>query len=169
MFIAGSIRHLISLFNQKRNKKKNTFIPPKPDLHKILVMRSLDDTANFVEKYLGNAIYRPSRETFIRSVLNCFSFENLMVCEFGVYKARSTNYLAKLLPHSTIHGFDSFFGLPQKWSGNDQDKGYFNLNGQPPIVENNVKLWVGDFSDTIPKFKSLNSHIEKINLLIIDY
>lgn len=72
------------------------------------------------------------------------------------------------MPNCTIHGFDSFFGLPKEWSGNDQDQGYFNLNGKPPIVEKNVKLWEGDFSNSIPKFKSLNSHIQKIDLLIID-
>ena len=72
-----------------------------------------------------------------------------LICEFGVYKGESINFLANHF-NKTIHGFDSFEGLPETWNGYFQ-KGHFAIKGLPK-VKNNVSLHKGSFEETIPKF-----------------
>ena len=50
------------------------------------------------------------------------------VLEFGVFSGRSITFAANALPNITVHGFDSFEGLPEDW-----------------VRENNVSAdeWVG--------------------------
>ncbi len=41
--------------------------------------------------------------------------------EFGVGVGKTTNFIAALVPHNFVHGFDSFKGLPEYWkSGLDK-------------------------------------------------
>ncbi|MAI10618.1 MAG: hypothetical protein CBD27_09690 [Rhodospirillaceae bacterium TMED167] len=39
--------------------------------------------------------------------------------EFGVYKVGTINLMARLFPHQNFHGFDSFYGLHEKWGPYD--------------------------------------------------
>jgi hypothetical protein len=57
---------MLSFFKKKVIPRPNY----KPNLWDILVKRSLDETADFVERNLNSAIYRPSRELFYLSVVN---------------------------------------------------------------------------------------------------
>ncbi|MFN3741267.1 MAG: class I SAM-dependent methyltransferase [Anaerolineales bacterium] len=86
-----------------------------------------------------------------------------MICEFGVAGGKSINFLAKLLPHRILHGFDSFEGLPEDW-GAMLPKGAFK---QPvPKVAANVRLHKGWFADSLPLFLAENSG--KADFLFID-
>lgn len=71
--------------------------------------------------------------------------------EFGVEKGRSLRMLAELAGR-TVHGFDSFLGLPEDWSGTFESKGKFSQRGKLPKLPGNAKLHVGLFEDTLPKF-----------------
>ena len=74
--------------------------------------------------------------------------------EFGVNEGGTISYIAKQKPAATIHGFDSFEGLPEDWSGNAMYAGYFNRKGRLPKVPSNVTLHRGWFKDSVPKFAS---------------
>ena len=152
----------------KSSLKKKSKPISKPNLWDLLVKRSLDDTADFVEANLKSAIYRPSRGAFYLSVVNSIQKNTALVCEFGVYKGRSINTLSQMLPNAVFFGFDSFTGLPEKWDGNDLDKGYFNLSGIPPVTNKNVEFRIGSFADTIPIFTKEISEKTQIDLLHID-
>ena len=152
----------------KRFKKVSPSPNSKPNLWDLLVKRSLDDTANFVEANLKTAIFRPSRGSFYQSIVNSIDKEKALVCEFGVYNGRSINTLSSMLPNAVFFGFDSFTGLPETWEGNDLDKGYFNRLGIPPVVNGNVELRIGSFNDTIPIFIEEISQKTQIDLLHID-
>lgn len=67
--------------------------------------------------------------------------------EFGVATGRTVRHWARLWPNETIHGFDSFEGLPETWLWNIR-KGHFAQ--QLPKVPNNVKLYKGWFNQTLP-------------------
>jgi hypothetical protein len=88
------------------------------------------------------------------------------VFEFGVYRGDSINYFADKLSDRIIYGFDSFEGLPEFWRDGFRE-GASSLNGQMPIVRQNVKLVKGIFSESIETF-FLNHEIDKISLVHID-
>ena len=72
-----------------------------------------------------------------------------LYCEFGVFKGESINFIASETSH-TIHGFDSFEGLPEEWTPGFP-KAAFELE-QIPEVRRNVVLHKGWFEDTLPVF-----------------
>ena len=86
--------------------------------------------------------------------------------EFGVYKGESINYFAQKLSHKNIYGFDSFMGLPEFWR-DGFNKNFFSLEGEMPVVGQNVKLIKGLFEDTIDAFL-IDYNIDKISLIHID-
>jgi hypothetical protein len=70
--------------------------------------------------------------------------------EFGVYKGGTIRYIADRVGASQIvHGFDSFEGLSEAWSG---DPSRFDAQGRLPKVPSNVQLHKGYFSDTLPQW-----------------
>jgi hypothetical protein len=75
------------------------------------------------------------------------------VAEFGVYTGASLTRIAKFFPHRTVHGFDSFVGLPDAWGGTSKGAGAFDVGAKPPELSvSNVEWHVGWFQDTVPVF-----------------
>ena len=75
------------------------------------------------------------------------------LAEFGVYKGTSLTQIAKFFPDRTVHGFDSFAGLPDAWGGTSKGAGAFDIGAKPPKLSvSNVKFHVGWFEETIPAF-----------------
>jgi tetratricopeptide (TPR) repeat protein len=72
-----------------------------------------------------------------------------MVLEFGVRRGTSINHLAEIAGQ-TVHGFDSFEGLPEAWVNAPQ--GVLTTGTQLPPVRDNVVLHAGWFDDTLPAF-----------------
>ena len=95
------------------------------------------------------------------------------ILEFGVWEAKSINQIADVFKDKTIHGFDSFEGLPEDWPTQKihlteppkHPKGHFALE-KLPEVRSNVKLWVGWFDKTILDYKK--EHSNPISFLHID-
>jgi len=84
--------------------------------------------------------------------------------EFGVASGRTVNYISKFT-EEIVYGFDSFYGLPEKWR-DGFEQGEFNLDGILPQVNPNVSLIKGWFQDTLPAF--LTEHDKKISFIHID-
>jgi len=85
-------------------------------------------------------------------------------CEFGVWRGSGINFFADRT-EAVIHGFDSFEGLPETF-GVDYPKGRFSLGGKLPKVRKNVKLHVGWFDKTLPKFKE--EYSDTVSFIHID-
>jgi hypothetical protein len=84
-------------------------------------------------------------------------------CEFGVYGGYTINLLGGFRPSVTFHGFDSFEGLPEAWTGHgDFD---FGRGGEMPAVCSNVTLHKGWFSETLPPFAKT---VETVAFLHVD-
>ena len=75
-----------------------------------------------------------------------------LYCEFGVASGTTINFIAQRVKDTTIHGFDSFEGLPEDWRAGFL-KGKFRM-GALPEVRSNVELYKGWFDDTLPGFVS---------------
>lgn len=95
--------------------------------------------------------------------------------EFGVFLARSTNHLARRIAPAVVHGFDSFMGLPEPWEDRSTAnpagtvrKGAFDMHGALPNVEDNVRLHVGWFRDTVPAWLADPANRVPIRLIHVD-
>jgi predicted O-methyltransferase YrrM len=88
-----------------------------------------------------------------------------LLCEFGVFEAESTNYIARHLPGRRLYGFDSFEGLPETWRP-EFEAGMFSTGGRLPQVERNVSLIKGWFDETLPRFAA--EHPGPVAMLHID-
>lgn len=87
-----------------------------------------------------------------------------LVCEFGVATGRTINQIAKLLPDTTVYGFDSFEGLPETWQSY-YPKGSFKMATLPPVSAN-VELIKGWFNETLPGF--LQTHAGAARFVHVD-
>jgi Macrocin-O-methyltransferase (TylF) len=87
--------------------------------------------------------------------------------EFGVWRGNTINVIADHVGNqTTVHGFDSFEGLPEDWQGRYRE-GEFHMNGALPKVRPNVVLHKGWFDETVPKFAAEHPD-EPVALLHID-
>jgi methyltransferase family protein len=111
--------------------------------------RALAQTVEYVEQNMMSAIgvYTPRQALDV--ALTHVAVDGHFV-EFGVFKGGTIRYIAAKYPRRTIHGFDSFEGLPGAWSGTMMDKGTFALGGNLPKVPHNVSLHKGWFNATLP-------------------
>lgn len=76
---------------------------------------------------------------------------NGLILEFGVFKGRTINQIAKFFHPRDVFGFDSFQGLPEDWR-EGYEKGKFSTDGELPKVDKNVTLIKGLFQDTLQPF-----------------
>ncbi len=77
--------------------------------------------------------------------------------EFGVAGGRSITVLAQAAAPNLVHGFDSFEGLPEDWTGHMERRGAFSQRGLLPKVPANVRLHRGWFSDSLPPWLAQNA------------
>ena len=84
--------------------------------------------------------------------------------EFGVYTGNTINYISQFT-NEKVYGFDSFEGLPEKWR-DGFDKGKFSVNGNLPIVNNNVILIKGWFDETLTEFMTMTN--KKVSFIHLD-
>jgi hypothetical protein len=64
--------------------------------------------------------------------------------------------MARRIGGKTIHGFDSFEGLPEAWSGFSLGSKAFDVKGKLPRVPANVRLHKGFFDASLPLWLAEN-------------
>lgn len=90
--------------------------------------------------------------------------ENTLWMEFGVFSGKSINYISKFTG-DFVYGFDSFCGLPEDWRSGYL-KGSFDMKGNLPKTNSNVKLIQGLFEETLETFIQENN--KKVSFLHMD-
>jgi len=123
--------------------------------YRAMQVRALDETVDFIALHMPDALAFDTPKEVLAHALSLAPKAGLYA-EFGVNSGGSINFIAKTAPGQTIHGFDSFEGLPENWGGNNMAAGYFNRGGTFPKVRNNVKLHRGWFNESLPPFLSAN-------------
>jgi hypothetical protein len=86
--------------------------------------------------------------------------------EFGVANGDATRIWTRLLKHpeTVLHGFDSFEGLPEKWT-NDRPKGMFSTDGALPQIDDpRVRFFKGWFEKTLDQYVPPNRSVLIINM-----
>ncbi len=132
--------------------------------HHALLQRALDETADYITSNMSAAMVKRDDLAVLNDALRHASSDGLYF-EFGVRSGRSINHIARRRPKVTVHGFDSFEGLPEPWTGWTIDSGGFGGEGIPN-VEPNVELHVGWFDDTLDPF--LTEHPGDVSFVHID-
>jgi len=125
------------------------------------LMATADTAAYFQEHMLTTPLFK-SRAALHKTVF-ARPLPPGLVLEFGVAGGRSLNRLAQLQPERTVHGFDSFQGLPEAWRS-DYQEGHFAQ--RIPAIAENARLVVGYFEDTLGPF--LQSTDQPLALLHVD-
>lgn len=120
------------------------------------------ESAEYVLTHMGGISGTIDRRFIIEHCTKRAPEEGLYL-EFGVSQGYSINHIASFT-ESTVHGFDSFEGIPEDWGS--CKKGAFSTHGKLPDVKSNVTLHVGLFDDTLPEF--LKENTEKVHFLHID-
>lgn len=131
----------------------------------LVVQRAHERAAAFIEQHAATALILRRKRRLHHYLASKISGDGLCI-ECGVFQGASINFLAKLLPERTFHGFDSFEGLSEDWTGNDHQSGHFDLSGNLPKVEPNVRLIKGWIDDTFQPF--LDENEGPIDYLHID-
>jgi hypothetical protein len=112
--------------------------------------RARRQSADYVAAYMAEALIFADRWDLLGYAAAQAPSRGLML-EFGVADGGSLRHLARTTSRE-LHGFDSFEGLPDDWSGTFERKGKFGRGGRLPEVPPSVTLHKGWFDDTLPRF-----------------
>ena len=128
-----------------------------PSTRLVLRQRAVDQSVDYItsDARFNNVHVSPNNPTALGEGLRRVGIDG-MAAEFGVYKGASLTKIARHFPDRTVHGFDSFIGLPGHWG--TKSKGSFDVGAKPPeLPVSNVEFHVGWFEDTVPGFAAENS------------
>lgn len=124
------------------------------DLRKECQRQALQESAHLINRHMIKAKSFPNKFQLLEYSLASVPAElKGLYCEFGVYKGETVNFIASKTPN-TVHGFDSFDGLPEDWR-EGFEKGTFQMNGLPK-VRDNVRLVKGWFNESLPGWRQQN-------------
>jgi len=112
--------------------------------------RAHESSLNFIEETARKAIAFASPKDLMRYALRTAQADLGAFAEFGVYRGKSINFIAKQVSPATVFGFDSFEGLPVHW--HNMERSSFSLGGRPPKVRDNVRLIKGLYDESLPGF-----------------
>jgi methyltransferase family protein len=128
-----------------------------------LKLGAMLDGAEYAAEHMRGAHASTDKDEILLRALEHAPHDGLFL-EFGVWSGRTINLIAERV-NATVHGFDSFQGLPEDWQPGYR-RGSFHTNGRLPSVRPNVTLHVGWFHETLPSF--IAEHCEPIAFLHVD-
>jgi predicted O-methyltransferase YrrM len=134
------------------------------NIERELQRRARSTTIDLIESSFGSAKMVRSQQAVLNYALNEVARKQPgLYLEFGVYQGTTINLIASTT-NDTVHGFDSFEGLPEDWRA-DFDKGTFKVPELPSVLPN-VILHKGWFSETLPGF--LEKYSGAVSFLHVD-
>jgi hypothetical protein len=141
---------MTDLLVQVRNELRTTRTIPSTGV--TLRRRAVDQAADYIisDSRFDDLQVSQHNSGALQAALKAVTLEGI-VAEFGVYKGSSLTKIARFFPDRTVHGFDSFIGLPEAWGA--KGAGAFDVGAKPPeLPVSNVEFHVGWFDDTVPVF-----------------
>lgn len=118
-------------------------------------IRALDRTVDYIEREMPDALGFENQRELIEYSLRETKVDGHYL-EFGVFTGGTIRFMAKRVGSRMIHGFDSFEGLPESWSGFSLGQETFSLKGKLPKVPANVRLHRGWFDQSLPPWLTEN-------------
>lgn len=146
-------------FNEKLDEIYESIIQSEQSLNNVQEAKSIElaririaaeQTAAYIDENMDTTDALENPFKLLDHSLNSVNPNlNGYYAEFGVYKGTTINYIASKID-MTIHGFDSFEGLPEDWR-TEFKKGHFKMEGLPEVAEN-VELHKGWFDTTVAEW-----------------
>jgi len=123
------------------------------DLMLDLRLAAKRDTVAYITPHLKTAMLFADRYALLDYALKLAKAATPkgLVCEFGVAGGKTLRHIAARWD-GPVHGFDSFEGLPEDWTGTAEQAGRFDLKGKLPKLAPNAQLHVGWFEKSLPPF-----------------
>jgi hypothetical protein len=118
-------------------------------------LRALQRSVDYIENTMPDALGFESQRELTEFALSAVQIEGHYL-EFGVFTGGTIRFIASRIGSRVIHGFDSFVGLPEAWSGFSLGRRAFDVGGRLPRVPANVRLHRGWFDDTLPQWVTAN-------------
>jgi hypothetical protein len=118
-------------------------------------LRALQRSVDYIERAMPDALGLESQRELIDYSLQAVGAEGHYL-EFGVFTGGTIRYIAKHIGPRTIHGFDSFEGFAEVWSGFSLANKTFDVKGRLPRVPGNVQLHRGYFDASLPQWLADN-------------
>ena len=119
------------------------------------------EAALYIARHMTGATMYADRWQLLSAAIEAAAPNGLFL-ELGVGKGESANFIARSITGpaaaGTLHGFDSFEGLPEDWVGTAERAGKFSLHGKLPALLPNVVVHQGWFDDTLPRFCDEAAH-----------
>jgi Macrocin-O-methyltransferase (TylF) len=128
-------------------------------------LRALQRSVDYIERAMPDALGFDSQRDLIEYALRTIAVDGHYL-EFGVFTGGTIRFIARRIGERTIHGFDSFQGLPEPWSGFNLGSKAFDMSRRLPRVPDNVKLHVGYFDTSLPKW--LAEHPGQVAFIHLD-
>ncbi len=151
-----NVRSIIRVLRSRISESlAGVLAPPAPSIHPFIKLTQRLEEALLDRIQADGALYFPDPAELRRHALGQMIPEGGLVLEFGVFDGTSIRQIANL-SGGTVHGFDTFEGLPRGdglriWEKHVEEAS-FDLKGQLPDVPDNVVLHKGLFEDTLPRF-----------------
>jgi len=101
---------------------------------------------------IDKVISSSSRWEVLDKAIKSITIKDGLILEFGVFKGKSINYIAKKLPLNIVYGFDSFEELPDIWRDGFDKNTFLVKNLNSLRFAKNVRIVKGYFEDTLPSF-----------------
>ncbi len=120
------------------------------DLWLDLQLAAKAESVEYIRAHMRRATICETRPELHRLALDHVGVDGLYL-ELGVKNGGSIRAIAQMSGR-TVHGFDSFEGLPEDWAGTSLRKGKFSMGGRLPRVPPSVRLYPGWFEQTLPAF-----------------
>jgi hypothetical protein len=129
-------------------------------------LRALEDSVDFIDEHMPDAVgFETQKEVTEYALKQARTSGHFL--EFGVFTGGTIRFMAKRLGKQVIlHGFDSFQGLPEDWSGFSLGKAAFDVGGRLPSVPPQVKLHPGWFDQSLPVW--LAEHPGPVSFIHVD-
>jgi hypothetical protein len=128
-------------------------------------LRALNRSVDYIERSMPEALGFESQHDLIKYSLRAVAVKGHYL-EFGVFTGGTIRFTARQIGRQTIHGFDSFEGLPEAWSGFSLGGKVFDVGGRMPRVPRNVVLHRGYFDASVPKW--LDEHPGPVAYMHLD-
>ncbi len=114
-------------------------------------LRALQRSVDYIERAMPDALGFDSQRELIEFALASIAVDGHYL-EFGVFTGGTIRFIARRIGKRTIHGFDSFEGLPDAWSGFNLGGKTFDVGGRVPRVPKNTLLHRGYFDASLAKW-----------------